>query len=74
MADIKKAEVGELSKMLADKREALRAFRFGGAGTRARNVREGRMIRKEIARIMTEIRARDLAEAKAGIAPKKKTA
>lgn len=61
MADIKKADVGELQKMLADKREALRTFRFGGAGTRARNVREGRNLRKEIAQILTELRAREIA-------------
>jgi ribosomal protein L29 len=61
MADINKAEIGELTKQLADKREALRAFRFGEAGTRARNVREGRNIRREIARILTELRSREIA-------------
>lgn len=43
----------DLSKMLADKQEALRVFRFGGAGAKTKNVREGRAIRKDIARIMT---------------------
>ena len=45
-------------KEAADKREALRAFRFGGSGSRARNVREGRNLRREIARILTELGAR----------------
>jgi ribosomal protein L29 len=45
--------VTDLAKMLADKREALRVFRFGAAGAKAKNVREGRAIRKDIARIMT---------------------
>jgi len=61
MADIKKQSVEDLQKDLAGKRESLRTFRFGGAGSRSRNVREGRTLRKEIAKIMTELRARELA-------------
>ena len=53
-----------LKKMIADKREALRVFRFEGAGSRRRNVREARMLRKEIARAMTELSARRIAETK----------
>ncbi len=45
----------ELVKALYDKRGALRAFRFGEAGSKTRNVKEGSAIRKEIARIMTEL-------------------
>lgn len=56
-----------LQKMIADKREALRVFRFEGAGSRRRNVREARNLRKEIARIMTELMAR-LLPAKASVA------
>ncbi len=73
MSDFKKQDVAELQKLIADKRESLRVFRFGGAGSRTRNVREGRNVRREIAQIMTELRARDLA-AQAGIAPKVKKA
>ena len=58
MADIKKQNIDDLQKTIADKREALRTFRFGGAGSRTRNVREGRNLRKEIARVLTEIRSR----------------
>lgn len=47
----------DLSKMLGEKREALRVFRFGGAGAKTKNVREGRAIRKDIARIMTSLNA-----------------
>ena len=54
----------DLTKMLAEKREALRVFRFGGAGSRSRNVREGRNLRKDIARILTELNARVAAEKK----------
>lgn len=61
MADFTSQDSKELQKIVADKREALRTFRFGGAGSRSRNVREGRELRKEIARISTEIRAREIA-------------
>lgn len=60
MADIKKQDVSELTKALADKREGLRVFRFGAEGSRSRNVREGRTLRKEIAQILTELRAREI--------------
>ena len=58
MADISNKTVEVLQQELSEKREALRTFRFGGAGSRSRNVREGRTLRKEIARLLTEINAR----------------
>ncbi|KKW47339.1 50S ribosomal protein L29 [Candidatus Kaiserbacteria bacterium RIFCSPHIGHO2_02_FULL_59_21] len=64
MVDIKKQSVEDLKKDVTAKRTALRAFRFGGAGSRTRNVREGRNLRKEIAQILTELRARELASRK----------
>ena len=45
----------DLQKMLSEKREALRVFRFGAAGAKTKNVKEGSAIRKDIARIMTVI-------------------
>jgi ribosomal protein L29 len=48
----------DLTKMLQEKRETLRAFRFGGAGAKTKNVREGRAIRKDIARILTALHAK----------------
>ena len=45
----------DLVKALYEKREALRAFRFGEAGSKSRNVKEGAAARKEIARILTEL-------------------
>jgi len=53
--DITTKTPADLSKMLAEKREAGRAFRFGGAGAKSKNVREGRAIRKDIARILTAL-------------------
>lgn len=61
MVDIKNKNVKDLEKLLVEKREDLRSFRFGIAGTKVRNIKEGRGLRKEIARVLTELRARELA-------------
>jgi ribosomal protein L29 len=45
----------DLVKALYEKRAELNNFRFGSAGSRTRNVKEGRAAKKEIARIMTEL-------------------
>jgi ribosomal protein L29 len=63
MADFSKQDIPELRKLVALKRESLRVVRFEGAGSRRRNVREGRELRREIARILTELRAREIASA-----------
>ncbi len=59
--DIKKYAIEDLHKEIAEKRESLRSFRFGEAGSRTRNVREGRNLRKDIARMLTELNARKVA-------------
>jgi len=65
MADeIKKQSTEDLLRIVAEKREAVRVFRFGGAGSRVRNVREGRNVRREIAQILTEVRSRQAVEKK----------
>ena len=43
----------DMAKLVADKRESLRVFRFGAAGAKSKNVKEGKGIRKDIARILT---------------------
>ncbi len=58
MADLSKYTAENLTKELVEKREALRVFRFGEAGSRSRNVREGRTLRKDTARLLTEMRSR----------------
>jgi ribosomal protein L29 len=64
MTDFKKYSVEDLHKEISQKREALRSFRFGGAGSRTRNVREGRTLKRDIARMMTELTARNIAVSK----------
>ncbi len=56
--DTKTKTAADMSKMLADKREALRVFRFGAAGSKTKNVKEGRAIRKDIARTLTAMNAK----------------
>ncbi len=74
MTDITKQDAAELQKQVTDKREALRVFRFGGAGSRTRDVRAGRTLRREIAQALTELRARNLSAVKVEIASKAKKA
>lgn len=51
----------ELHKIVADKREELRALRFSVAGSKNRNVKLASTLRKEVARALTELRARQTA-------------
>ena len=45
-----------LSKALSEKQAALSAFRFGTSKSKAKNVREGRTLRRDIARILTAMK------------------
>lgn len=62
MTDLAKKSVKDLEKLLKEKREELREFRFASAGSRTRNVREGRNTRKLVAQILTELHARSAVE------------
>ena len=55
-SDIKNKPKADLEIMVKDKREALKNFRFGIAGSRVKNVKEARTIRKDIARALTFLR------------------
>lgn len=43
----------DLRKLISEKKDALQAFRLGNSRSKTKNVKEGREIRKDIARIMT---------------------
>lgn len=58
MDALRKKSIKDLEKLLKEKREALREFRFKSAGARTRDTRDGRNTRREIARILTELQAR----------------
>jgi len=47
----------ELLKELSQKRKELADFRFAVAGSKIKNIKAGRNVRREIARILTKIRA-----------------
>jgi ribosomal protein L29 len=47
----------ELTKVVADKREALRVLRFSASGSKNQNVKEAKNVRKEIARALTALHA-----------------
>lgn len=64
MATLSDKSIESLQGELTAARASLRTFRYASAGSRTKNVREGREIRKNIARLLTEIRARSLAETK----------
>ncbi|MDO8493603.1 MAG: 50S ribosomal protein L29 [bacterium] len=55
-SDIKNKTKDDLEAMIKEKREALKNFRFGIAGSRVKNVKEARTNRKDIARAMTLLR------------------
>jgi ribosomal protein L29 len=48
----------DLLKSLYEKREELRNFRFGTTGSKTTNTKEGHNLRKDIARILTEIKVK----------------
>jgi ribosomal protein L29 len=50
----------ELNELLSKTRETLRTERFSAAGARAKDSNSPRKHRKEIARVLTEQRAREL--------------
>lgn len=64
MKDLNNKSIKDLAKMLTEKKEALQGFRFGNAGSKSRNVKEGRVIRKDIARILTAVSVISRAEAR----------
>jgi ribosomal protein L29 len=55
MSDFKNKNEKDLLKTLAEKRKALQTFRFNLSGSKTRNLKEGKGLKKDIARIKTEL-------------------
>ncbi len=55
MEELNKKTEKELKQLLKEKQEALRVFRFALSGGKTKNIKEGMLLKKEIARIMTII-------------------
>ncbi|MDB4991811.1 MAG: ribosomal protein [Parcubacteria group bacterium] len=58
---LKEKTVEDMTKMLAEKREELRGLRFSGLSGRVKDSHAPKKLRAEIARVMTEIGARNSA-------------
>ncbi len=56
--DFKKKTDQDLHKALSEKRTDLRGFRFGLAGSKTKNIKKGKEIKKDVARILTELNTR----------------
>jgi ribosomal protein L29 len=59
MKDIKNTTNTDLTKLILEKRDALRKLRFGTSGAATKNVKEARTMKKDIARIFTELSIRN---------------
>lgn len=51
--DLRKKSASDLTKTLKEQEEALMAFRFNISGGKVTNTKEGRNVRKNIARLKT---------------------
>lgn len=56
--EIKEKNDADLATLLSLKREELRVLRFGTAGSQTRDVRTTRKTRRNVARILTEMKVR----------------
>jgi ribosomal protein L29 len=56
-SEFKGKSAAELTKALAQMREEMRTMRFNGAGARSKDPHAGRKMRRDIARILTEMTA-----------------
>lgn len=53
--NLKGMKIGELEKKLSTLSEDLRALKFKAEGSKSKNVKEGASLKKQIARILTEM-------------------
>jgi ribosomal protein L29 len=55
MSEISRKNLKDLELEAAEKRLAIKNFRFSMSGSKSKNVREGRNLRRSLARVLTEI-------------------
>ena len=60
MAELAKKSDKDLQKELIEKRKAIREFRFNIAGSKLKDVKGAKSLKKDIARILTELNARSV--------------
>jgi len=56
--NIKETKTEDLNKKLLEVEEKIRVIKFKAEGAKSKNVKEGKMLKKEVARILTELNAR----------------
>ncbi len=56
--DLKKKIDKDLRKLLSEKRASLREFKFALSGSKIKDIKKAKNLRKEIARILTELNSR----------------
>ena len=56
--DIQKLSDKELEKLLEEKRAVVRQFRFDITGSKVKNIKDGAIAKKTVARILTELNGR----------------
>ena len=59
MSTLSKKSEKELMKDLLEKRKAIREFRFNIAGSKLKDIKERRALKRDVARILTELNARN---------------
>ena len=57
--NLKEMSADELKNKLAEIQESLRSFHFKVEGSKSKNVKEAGSLRKQIARILTEIKVKE---------------
>ena len=53
--EVNEAGNDALVKMLGDRREAIKNFRFGVSGAKVKDVKHSRILKRDIARILTKL-------------------
>lgn len=59
MADLTKKSEKDLKKDLVEKRKQIREFRFNIAGSKLKDVKGSKELKRDVARILTELNARN---------------
>jgi len=59
ISELRKKSKEDLEKLVQEKQGALKTFRFGISGSKIKNVKEGRNLRKDIAQVKTVLCEKD---------------
>jgi ribosomal protein L29 len=57
--NLKEMKMEDLNKKLSSLKEELRVLHFKAEGSRSKNVKEGMILRRQIARVLTELNSKN---------------